>query len=100
MDYILSDDALSDLEDIAAYYLQKRPQFLDVLLAVLEVQFQFVATHPGVGAECGHLHRGLRRTNVRDDLVFHWHTTNGTVIMRVLHGARDIDSAFFDETTP
>ena len=100
MEYILSDDALSDLDDIAAYYLEVRPQFADVLLAEFEVQFRFVAKYPGIGAECDHLHRGMRRTNVRDYLVFHWHTTDGTMIMRVLHGARDIDSAYFDESTP
>ena len=99
-DYILSDSALADLEDIAEYFLAVRPEYLEELQVKLEAKFQFVGRHPYAGVDSGRLLEGLRRVIVRDYVIYYRFTAGRTVISRVLHGSRDIDAAYFDGSNP
>ena len=64
----------------------------------LEAQFHFVARNPRIGSDSSHLLKGMRRTNVRDYAIYHWPIAGRIIIMRAIHGARDIDATFFDDS--
>ena len=95
-DYILSDSAHADLEGIAEYYMPLRPEYLEVLLSELERKFHLVGRNPNLGTASSHLLEGLRRTVVRNYVIFYRFIAGRTVISRIVHGARDIDASFFE----
>ncbi len=89
-----------DLVELAAHishdYLDAALRFLDAA----ERTFQFLATNREVGQLCQFAeseNTGLRAWPVdgfRNHLVFYRATVEGVDIVRVLHGARDIEALF------
>ncbi len=98
--YRLTEQALIDIEEIQEYYLDCRPEFIAVLHSEFKAKFQKVARFPKLGIDSSHLRPGMRRVFVHDYVVYYRHERGLAEIVRVLHGARDIDSDFFDDTTP
>lgn len=53
-----------------------------------------MAHHPLMGESVEYLHVGVRRQCYGDYLLFYRPRDNGIELLRVLHGARDIDNLF------
>ena len=63
---------------------------------MLEGKFHLLAESPGIGRLRPELAPGLRASPVEDYLLFYRQAATGIEIVRVLHGARDIDAVFVD----
>jgi toxin ParE1/3/4 len=72
-------------------------------LIAIQKTVRAVVTMPGIGAPCTLRHsdlKGIRRipvTNFENWLVFYRDTPEHLDVIRVLHGARDIEAIFDDE---
>lgn len=95
--YILSPSAAADLESIAEYYSDKSPAFAERLTLQLVEKFNVVARSPRVGSPADHLLPGMRKTSVRDYIVYFRPAANGTEFVRVIHGSRDVSAEDFAE---
>jgi toxin ParE1/3/4 len=89
--------SVSDYEEIWRYIARDNPAAADRLITALERQLSTLAGMPGCGREEPKLAAGLRSFPVGNYLVFYQPIANGIALVRVLHGARDITSEYFDE---
>lgn len=96
-DWILSVDAEEDLQDIFLYTVHSwgERQARDYLTELFDL-FATLALHPEMGRLREELGEGIRSFPHRSHVVFFMEWRGETAISRVLHGARDIDSAFVD----
>ena len=92
--------ARADLLEIAEYIARDNLPASSRFLDVAEACFRTLARFPEMGAlahfDSPHL-LGLRRSRIKgfeNYLVFYRPTESGVEIIRVLHGARDIESLF------
>lgn len=91
-----SPQAFRDLDDIAAYIGLDNPQAALRFLDSLENRFHLLAASPGIGRERPDLGAGLRGLPVDNYVIFYRQASTGIEIVRVLHGARDIEALFDD----
>jgi len=97
--------ARQDLIELATYLYSVDPvsNASERLLTAAENAFARLAEMPGLGVAYSSAFGsqvGLRRWPVpgfRNHLIFYRPTTTGIEIVRVLHGARDIDAALMEE---
>lgn len=96
-DWILSVDAEEDLQDIFLYTAQSwgERQARDYLSELFDL-FATLALNPEIGRAREELGDGIRSFPHRSHVVFFMEWRGETAISRVLHGSRDIDSAFVD----
>lgn len=83
-----------DLSDIWLYIANDNLEAADRYLDVLEETLRELAKRPGMGPACPELRVDLRRFPCGSHLIFYRPATNGIFVVRVLHGARDIPTAF------
>lgn len=92
--YRLSGTAQQDLREIAAYVARdsrsRALRLVDALLARLPM----LADNPGMGRGRPELGHGIRSFPVSSYLIFYRETLDGVEIVRVVHGARDIEDLF------
>ncbi len=92
---IISPEAQSDLDDIWEYIAKDNPPAADRLVDELHQQCTELAESPEHGKRRDELGVGLRSWPVRKTyLIFYRLTTDGTEVVRILHGARDLDELF------
>jgi toxin ParE1/3/4 len=73
------------------------PQAANELIDEFNETYLLLATNPGLGQSVERLSANLRRFVVRKNyLIFYEPTTDGILVVRVLHAARDITSRLFD----
>lgn len=94
--YRITEQALVDIELIQDYFLERRPEHIAVLQREFVAKFLRVARFPMLGIDSSHLSPGLRRVFVRDYVIYYRRDNSMALIIRVLHGARDIDASFFE----
>jgi len=70
------------------------PAAADRWFDLIEQKCQLLATMPGMGRDRKDLHPNLRSFPAGDYLIFYRPEKQGIVIIRVLHGARDIPALF------
>lgn len=86
--------ALQDLDQIWDYIAQDNPTVADGFIDRIEEKCRLLAEHPKIGTSCESLHPSLRFLAVEKYLIFYLPLDDGIEIVRVLHGARDIESLF------
>lgn len=86
--------ALQDLDEIWDYIAHDNPPAADALLDTIEGKCRLLAEYPGLGTHCDNLHPSLRFFPVGKYLLFYMPLENGMDLVRVLHGARDLESLF------
>ena len=86
--------ALQDLDEIWDYIAQDNPPAADELLGMIEEKCCLLAEYPNLGTSCDNLHPSLRFLPVGKYLLFYMPLENGIDLVRVLHGARDLESLF------
>jgi toxin ParE1/3/4 len=86
--------ALRDLRRIVRYIEGEsgRGRALEVVLRLRQA-CELLAENPLAGREVGHLVAGLRAFAVRPYLIFYRPERGRVVVVRVIHGARDVESA-------
>jgi len=97
------DAAWRDLDELAAYIQKDSPQAAIRFLEQAEESFQVLARSPELGGLCAFSHpktSGLRVWSVKgfpNHLIFYRPIEHGIEVVRVLHGARDIEAVFGDD---
>ena len=86
--------AEADLDDIWWYIAQDNPDAADRLLDAINERCNLLARFPLVGTSRDELLPSLRSVPMGSYLVFYLPLDDGIEVIRVLHGARDIDVFF------
>ena len=86
--------ALLDLAEIWSYIAEDSVTHADRFTARIDKTFRLLSRRPGVGRTRLELYPNLRSFVVGKYVVFYLPLKNGVDIIRVLHGARDIETAF------
>lgn len=101
--FTLSPAAQEDLDQIHAYISEDNPEAADRVLEAALATFQDLARMPDMGRPRIFKHselsgiRSLRVAGFRNYLVFYRSEAGGVSIVRVLHGARDLDALFGED---
>jgi toxin ParE1/3/4 len=88
--------AEEDLLDIWVRIASDNPFHADSFLDLLDQKMRLLAETPGVGRPRAELSPGLRGLSVGNYVIFYRQTAEGITIVRVLHGALDIEALFYD----
>ncbi|MCC5636397.1 type II toxin-antitoxin system RelE/ParE family toxin [Nostoc sp. CHAB 5844] len=94
---------IRDLIDLATYIAQDNLDISDRFLTVAEATFQQLAKTPAIGKQCQFVHPNLadiRRISIKGFkkyLIFYRINESEVDILRVIHGARDIESIFEED---
>ena len=88
---------LSDLAEIWDYIADDSEARADAFVATIDAKFQTLAKQPGIGRMREELTTGLRSLPIGRYVIFYLSQADGIEIIRVLHGARDIDTIFQDD---
>ena len=86
--------AENDLDEIWLYIAQDNPDNADALLDKIEERCQALAQFPFIGTDRDELMPDLRSLPVGNYLIFYMPIEDGIVVVRVLHGMRDVDALF------
>ena len=81
--------ARSDLREIRDFIAEDNPQAATRYMRILKEKCQRLADTPGLGVQREE-YCGLHRFPVGDYLIFYRPTAEGIEVIRILHGARDI----------
>lgn len=93
--YRLGPRARKDLREIGAFTRRRWGELvLKRFLAALDEKISRYAENPAMGRVRDDLYPGLRSLQYEEFLVFYLTTDAGIHVVRVLHGRRDLDSAF------
>jgi toxin ParE1/3/4 len=89
--------ALLDLAEIWSYITEDSARNADAFASRIDKTFKLLAGRPGIGRVRPELYPDLRSFVVGKYVVFYLPLTDGIDVVRVLHGARDIETVFEDE---
>ncbi|MBD2300952.1 type II toxin-antitoxin system RelE/ParE family toxin [Nostoc sp. FACHB-87] len=90
----ISQQAIQDIENIWNYIAEKNPQAADKLFDKLREKFPKLAKFPQLGKPRFDLAASLRCFPVENYLIFYRSMEQDIEIVRILHGAQDIESIF------
>lgn len=85
-----------DIIEIWDYIADDSFEAADRWVDQLDEKFRLLATQPLMGRVRFELERGMRSFPFGRYVIFYMPTDEGIDVVRVLHGARDIDAAFGD----
>ena len=88
--------AEADILEIWDYIADDSMEAADRWVDQLDEKFQLIATQPMMGRAREELVPGLRSFPFRRYVIFYMPIGNGIDVVRVLHGARDVDAVFGD----
>jgi toxin ParE1/3/4 len=96
MAYRLTRDAEAGLDEIWSYIAQESgvPDIAHHLVKSIAERFDVLAARPRMGRARNDLRRGLRSHPVGNYIIFYRIVGTDVVIIRVLHGGRDIAALF------
>lgn len=89
--------AQADLLDIWNFIASDSFDKADQLLKKIDSQLKVLASNPGMGRKRDSLAPSLRSFPVGNYLIFYRPINQGIEVIRVIHGARDIQSLFEDD---
>jgi len=92
--YQLSGPAQRDLREIGGYIAQDNTAAALRFLELLRAKCESLGEMPGMGREREELGAGLRSFAAGRYVIFYREREDGIEVVRVLHGARDVDSLF------
>lgn len=92
--FLLSPAAAQDLEEIEAYIAAERPSAIRGVLDALEAACQLVAEYPSVGRARDEIDEGVMSFPMGSYVVFYHADEDSLGIARILHGSRDLATAF------
>lgn len=92
----ISAAAAEDLKNIWDYVAEYNETSAGKLVKEIQNKFVLLRDNPLIGREQNEILVGLRSFVVKNYFIFYLPTGDGTDILRVLHGLRDIESIFED----
>ena len=90
--------ASADLIEIWEYIAADNMDAADALIDRIDAKFQAIAAQPSIGRERSEFAPGLRSLPLSPYVIFYRPMDGGIEIVRVLHGARDIEAEFGNDT--
>lgn len=87
----------NDLYEIGLYIARDNPAAADALLVEIGQTSQRLAVFPDSGRKRDDLMRGLRSAPVGNYVIFYRPISGGIEVVRVLHGARDVEGIFEED---
>jgi toxin ParE1/3/4 len=96
MAYRLAQDADADLDEIWRYVAEENdaPGVAQRLIEGITERFDTLSANPYMGRARHDLREGLRSHLVGNYLIFYRIIENDVLVLRILHGRRDIGSLF------
>lgn len=94
----ISAPAQADLDDIWDYIAEDSPHAADRFISILHEEFLTLAKFPQLGRSCEKLAPTLRMFPVRNYVILYRLIDNRIEIVRVLHGARNIQAMLKGES--
>jgi toxin ParE1/3/4 len=91
---VLQPRAKADLSDIWQFIAEDSDDQADAFIDLIDQKFQLLAQQSGLGRRRDELPEGLRSFPAGRYVIFYLPIPGGVQIVRVLHGARDIEAAF------
>ena len=91
---VLQPRAKADLSDIWQFIAEDSDDQADAFIDLIDQKFQLLAQQSGLGRRREELAEGLRSFPVGRYVIFYLPIPGGVQIVRLLHGARDIEAAF------
>lgn len=88
--------AEEDLHEIWAYIAEDNPRAADRLIGEFDRKFQLLADHPKMGRARPAILPGIRSLPVGNYVIFFVEEGEGVKIVRVLHGARNLEALDFN----
>lgn len=92
---VLTESARRDLRNIFDYIARENPEEAHRFLADLTSRIEWIAEAEFTGAPRDHIQPGLRAYPYRRRCVYFRHEGTRTLILRVVHGAQDVDQISF-----
>jgi len=89
--------AITDLTEIWNYISDDSEQRADGFIDLLDRKINMLARRPNIGRIRDELAEGLRSFPVDRYIIFYCSIPKGIEIVRVLHGARDINTVFNED---
>jgi toxin ParE1/3/4 len=89
--------ASADLSEIWEFIAEDNMARADELIDRIDSKFRALAERPLMGRERYELAPGLRSLPIAPYVIFYEPVLDGVAIVRVLHGARDVDSQFSED---
>ena len=83
-----------DLDEIATYIARDNPPAAHRLVDKLFERFEMLTRQPLIGESCAELAPNLRNFPLGSYVIYYQPVDDGVVIVRVVHGARDVDALF------
>ena len=93
---VLTPRANADLEEIWMFIAADNPAQADDFIDLIDEKFQNLSRQPGLGRRREELVAGLRSFPVGRYVIFYLQVQDCLQIVRVLHGAREVDAVFAD----
>ena len=90
----LTNQAQSDIHESWSHIADNSPGAADHWAEVMYDKFMTIAQHPGMGREQSNISPNLRSFVVGNYIIFYRAVANGIEVVRVLHGARNIEELF------
>ena len=93
---VLTPSANADLGEIWMFIAVDNPAQADDFIDLIDEKFQNLSRQPGLGRRREELVAGLRSFPVGRYVIFYLQVQDCLRIVRILHGARDVDAVFAD----
>jgi len=93
---VLTPSANRDLAEIWMFIAADNPAQADDFIDLIDAKFQNLSRQPGLGRRREELVGGLRSFPVGRYVIFYLQVQDCLQIVRILHGARDLDAVFAD----
>jgi toxin ParE1/3/4 len=89
---VRTDQAETDLAEILDYLDKRSPQAAERLATAIDDRANLLGQFPEMGRKRDELAPGLRSMVVEQYVLFYRVSATAVEVLRILHGARDIDS--------
>ena len=91
---LIAPVAEADLAEIWAYIAEESPRAATSFVTKIEAKFEPLLAFPGMGTPRDQIAPGLRAMTFKNYVIDYTHTVDSLVIVRVVHGARDVRALF------
>ena len=92
LDYTREAD--EDLFQIHEWLERISEQVAKRTILQIDSECRKIAEMPGIGTRCDHIRAGMRKWIFRKYLIFYEVKAEGVLVVRILHGRRDLRTAF------
>jgi toxin ParE1/3/4 len=86
--------ASADVSEIWEFIARDNLERADAFVDRLDEKFRALAAQPHMGRARGELGEGIRSIPMAPYMIFYEALSDGIVVVRVLHGARDVEGEF------